>query len=556
MTVTPEDLCAREAIHHVGAIQPHGVLVSVAMPDWTVRHASANAGELFEVDTAALIGESLRDYVDDHVLAQVSDAVAGTHPGAPVVRAGRGNVGAMARLCEVSTHVADSLVHIEIEPQADRAMPVLTAQAMIARLSTCDGADAFDRCVVEQVRQLTGFDRVMLYRFRRDGAGEVVAEDADPAMEPYLGLRYPASDIPPQARELYLRNRIRLIADVAAAPVPVVPALQADGTPLDMGQHALRSVSPVHLEYLRNMGVGASLSVSIIAGGRLWGLVACHHRVARVLPPAVREQAEMFGLFVSMRIAAREQDEALARVEHAQQVRDAIAARLDHADDVDPVLAQALGEVAALFEGDGALLAAPSGTHAHGRVPVDARALQAWLDDSGPVGLAATDAAEDWGGTAGLAGVIAMRIGADGARLFVFRREQVEDVRWAGDPSKTVSTDDGARIAPRRSFAEWAQTVRGRSVPFTDADMRGADRLARLLREMRRARAGNGAPPEGAQVAIEQHRRQLDALSGLLPGLVHLDDAQARALGEQIAALQAQVQALMRAPAGDGERGA
>lgn len=545
MTVTAEDLCAREPIHHVGTIQPHGVLISVAMPDWTVRHASANAGALFEVDTGALIGESLRDYVDDHLLEQVSDAVAGTRPGAPAVLAGHGNVGAMAQLCEVSTHVADGLVHIEIEPQYARAQVPLTAQAMIARLSAAHDAASFDDCVVHQVRQLTGFDRVMLYRFRADDAGEVVAEDVHEAMEPYLGLRYPASDIPAQARQLYLHNRIRLIADVAATPVPVLPALQPDGTALDMSQHVLRSVSPVHIEYLRNMGVGASMSVSIIAGGRLWGLIACHHRTARVLAPSVREQAALFGLFVSMRIASREQDEALGAMEHAQQVRYGIATRIAGHTQVDAALGASLAEVAALFDGDGALLLADGQQYAHGRVPADTTALRAWLHASVPGSHVASDMADEWGGGDGLAGVMALRIGADDAALYIFRREQVEDVRWAGEQDKAVPSDGGMRIAPRRSFAEWRQTVHGRSVAFTDADIRGAERLARLLRELRRVHSAADRDATRRD-AIDAQRRQLEQLSGLLEGLVHLDPAQTRALGDQIAQLQAQVQALMR----------
>lgn len=555
MTVTPEELCAREPIHQVGAIQPHGVLLSVSMPDWTVRHASANAGTLFEVETSALIGESLRDYIEDHVLEQISHTVAESYLGAPSVLAARGNVGALAQVCEVSAHAAESLVHVEIEPQPARSVSTMTARAMISRLAHQGDPDEFDRSVVQQVRQLTGFDRVMLYRFRADGAGEVVAEDAHADMEPYLGLRFPASDIPRQARHLYLRNRVRLIADSSAVPVPVLPPAHPDGSPLDMSQHVLRSVSPMHLEYLRNMGVAASMSVSVVAGGRLWGLIACHHRTPCALSPRVREQAELFGLFVSMRIAAREQEAALASVEHAQHVRDGIAARLEGCADVDAGLAAALDEVARLFDGDGALLATANGTHVHGRVPAATGALDAWLDAAGAGAHAATDVAADWGGDGGLAGVIGMRIGADDARLYVFRREQVEDVRWAGDPAKAIATDDGDRIAPRRSFAEWTQRVRGRSVAFSDADLRGAERMARLLREMRRAPAAGGGEADRRR-AIEEQRRQLDQVASLLQGLVHLDDAQTRDLGEQIARLQAQVHALMQPGARGAHNGA
>lgn len=542
------DACAREPIQHLGMIQPHGVLVSVAMPDWTVRQASLNVEALLGITAEALIGESLRDYVDDHVLEQVADAVSLTSPGAPPLRAGMSNIGLEALMCEMSVHTNDRLVHLEIEPQPGRGAPTpVSAQSMIARIASIDDADTFDRRVVEQMRQLIGFDRVMLYRFRHDDAGEVVAESHDEAMEPYLGLRYPASDIPVQARRLYLHSRIRLIADVAAANVAVHPGLLPQGTPMDMSQHALRSVSPVHIEYLHNMGVGASMSVSVVVGGRLWGLIACHHRTRRVLSPSLRAQAELFGMFVSMRVAAREQDAVLRRTEYAQTVRDAIAAKLREASDADEALAGQLPGIARLLDADGSALWSAGRWHVHGQAPSQEAVahLQAWLATLDGPDLALTDRADDWNAPAPLAGVLAMRVGRDEARVFVFRTEQVEIVEWAGNPEKAVSTDDGVRMAPRRSFESWREEVCGTSAPWSDADIRGADRLGRLLRVQRRRGGSVGASDALRRQDLDGHRAQLDQLAGLLDGMVHLDDAGRRELGDRIADLHGQMQKLM-----------
>src|SRR5690606_15824310 len=165
-------------------------------------------------------------------------------------------------------------------------------------------------------------------RVRPEESGGGVAESRDAAMPAYRGLRYPAADIPPQARRLYLHNRSRGIPDARYVPVPILPDRSAGGQPLDLGQLSLRSVSPVHLEYLANMGVAASMSISIVAGGRLWGLIACHHRQVRHVPPGVRAAADLFGLFVSMRVAAREQQQATRMEDEARGVRDALALRL------------------------------------------------------------------------------------------------------------------------------------------------------------------------------------------------------------------------------------
>ena len=209
------------------------------------------------------------EFVAEEVVAGISRLVELLAPGEAPQHAGAANIGVFAQPCDVGVHVGQGLVHLELEPRAGGARaqaPTVVAQAMVAQAnSAIDMADFFRRCA-HQVRQLSGYDRVMVYRFRHDDAGEVVAESRDEAMESYLGLRFPASDIPAQARALYVRNRIRVIPDAGYRAVAIVPGVHDDGAPLDLGQHALRSVSPVHLEYLRNMGVWASMSISIHGG--------------------------------------------------------------------------------------------------------------------------------------------------------------------------------------------------------------------------------------------------------------------------------------------------
>lgn len=564
--------CAREPIHLSGAIQPHGYLVSCQASDWTIRHVSANADVLFGLAPDALVGETLREHVVAEVLAAIADTVGFLDAGATAQRVGTANLGVHGILCDVSVHVADGLVHIEAEPLpqfgAQPATPTATAQAMIARLGSGEDEAAFLDGVATQVRALSGYDRVMVYRFRDDDAGEVVAESVADDLEPYLGLRYPASDIPPQARALYLRNRIRVIPDASYVPVPIVPGLLANGRPMDLGGHALRSVSPMHLEYLRNMGVAASMSISIIAGGRLWGLVACHHREPRLVPPAARAALDLFGMFVSMRVSAREQQQTMAGYERAERIREQLRQRLAGAADFNAALAAELGTLQEALRCDGAALWAGARWCTAGAVPDPRQAagLLAWLQrtDAG-ASVLATDAAADWDSSqafdAGLfddsgvdgsvAGVLALCLGAREDWLLLFRNEQRQDVRWAGEPDKAlVPTDDGVRIAPRRSFATWKQRVRGRSLPWSDADRRAAERLHMLLHEGRRrmlAREGDPGDLDGRarRRALGEQRRRLGDLSQLLEGLVHLGSDETAALEHRIRELEAELRGLM-----------
>ncbi|WP_166636823.1 GAF domain-containing protein [Cognatilysobacter terrigena] len=560
------DGCAKEPIHLSGAIQAHGYLVSCAMPDWTVRQTSANIEDLLGVPVDELLGRSLRDYASEDVLQAILDTLSMVTPGnATAQRAGQANLGPLGTACDLVVHVADDLVHIEIEPRFERGMspqPTVLAQSMIAAVAH-EPPENFHEFVAAQVRGLTGYDRVMVYRFLHDGTGDVIAESRADDMEAYLGLRFPASDIPPQARALYLRNRLRVIPDVDYEPVPIVPGMVDDGRPLDLSQHALRSVSPIHLEYLRNMGVGASMSISIIAGGRLWGLVACHHRVPRLVPPAIRAAADLFGLFVSMRVASAEQQRTLAHFEHAQQVRDALVLRLTQARDFDRALTDELPLLRTALGADGAALWSQSRWHASGQTPDPRRvaALVDWLQQQGAVSVAVTDTAADWAAPMdgdATAGVLALRLGADDW-LLLFRDEQVQTVNWAGEPAKAlVPTDDGLRIAPRRSFAVWRESVRGHSAPWSDADRRGAARLHQVLTEQRRRIQTRTDVPaldqQRRQAAMDERRQRLEQLSQMLEGLSHLDPGVGARLDAGIAALEDELQRLAEvAPLADVE---
>ncbi|MGY0505780.1 GAF domain-containing protein [Luteimonas sp. e5] len=494
--------CADEPIRFSAAVQPHGYLLSCDADSGIVRHASANCEELFEVAAQELIGQPLDQliHIDLAGLLASPDAARFRRLAQYVASL---NIGPQARFCDLSLHLAQGLAHLEIEPQVHAGAQLSAAELahdMIARIAL-DGDDddgaRLHATMAEQVRRLTGFDRVMIYRFLDDDSGEVIAESLADGVPSYLGLRYPASDIPPQARALYLVNRVRVIADTGYAPTPILPPRHHDGHALDLSLHGLRSVSPVHLEYMRNMGMAASMSISIVVDDRLWGLVACHHRRPRQLPPRHRTAADLLGMFYSLRVASMQHLATAARKSYARSMRNRMIRALDAARDPATVIAELLPDLREVIGADAALYLGPDGIHADGDAVEGATldAALAWLaTQSTPI--AASDEARQWRGAdadaaGGHAGVLGLQLSPQ-HRVLLLRREQVDEVRWAGEPLKDlIKTDDGMRLAPRRSFNTWRETMRGHSLRWSADDLDEAEASTIVLR---RALAGHRPP--------------------------------------------------------------
>ncbi|RZJ18510.1 MAG: GAF domain-containing protein, partial [Haliea sp.] len=363
---------------------------------------------------------------------------------------------------------------------------------------------------VEELRRLTGFDRVMAYRFRHDESGDVVAESCDAALEPFVGRRYPASDIPAQARRLYIINTLRLIADVGAPPVPVLAAPQADA-PLDMSHGVLRSVSPVHIEYLTNMGVGASMSVSIVIGGKLWGMLACHHMQPRRLAYTVRMACDMLSQILASNLQGLLARDRAAQADAAASLRSRLVEKVLHADDV---LLGVSSEAAALCEGfdaHAAVVSYGARMEVFGDLTLTAgQAVIDWLNegtvvagrmiyrDTLPAPLPAQ--LDVW------CGLLALPFGAETPGwLVLLRKEQIETVLWGGKPEKEYKAGPlGPRLTPRGSFALWREIVRGKAVPWNELHLESAQKL---LDELVRADAAH-------MVEINRARNQLMAMLG------------------------------------------
>ena len=361
---------------------------------------------------------------------------------------------------------------VDLSRHVENALHAISAAGTLRAL--CDGT-------AELFKDLTGYDRVMVYRFDEEGHGEVFSERREPGLEPYLGNRYPATDIPQIARRLYERNRVRVLVDVGYEPVPLTPRLSPlTGSDLDMSLCFLRSMSPIHIQYLKNMGVGATLVASLVVGGKLWGLVACHHYAPRyaALPDAGRVRAAGGGGGDADR-RARElrpgPGRALRATPRAAHDRGDLARRrlADGAVRQLAPLLQPLNAGGAALLLDGQVLTA-------GEVPgtAELRRIGAWLDSRprAPVTATASLGGEEPAlrAVAGVAsGLLAAPVSSlPGEYLVWFRPERVRTVTWGGDPFKAVVIgNDPADLSPRRSFAKWHQLVEGTCEPWTTADL-------------------------------------------------------------------------------------
>ncbi len=356
------DNCAAEPIHVPGAIQPHGVLVAVTEPGLRVAVASANLADWFGVAAADAIGRDLGDVIG----ATNRDVVDAARTSDWVQRRDDVPLTAGVRALVATLHRAAPFLVVEVEaadqPDPHAASVVREAAMALQRSSTVIevAADA-----ARWIRSLTGFDRVMVYRFDADWNGEVIAEDRRTDLNAFLGLHYPATDIPAQARELYRRNWLRLIPDIQYAPVPLVPDVAYDSAaPLDLSTSTLRSVSPIHIEYLGNMGVSASMSVSIVIQGELWGLVACHHHSGPHRPDVgARNVAEFLAQLISLRIAETEDADVRARTVALVATADRVAELLQaqSVPDVAAVLREREADVLDVVGANGAVVITEGG---------------------------------------------------------------------------------------------------------------------------------------------------------------------------------------------------
>lgn len=467
------DHCANEPIHAPGAIQPHGVLFVLEPGSFRILQISENTDRHLGIPPEQLLATPFLDLVVPSLrekTARFIEDAAHTY-----VNPFRIQIGTQEKpryfdgIAHILPQIGTILELEAADAQQEKSVVGLDSYLHIIQRSLQLAAkvntpDLVADIMAREVRSFTGFDRVMVYRLAEDFHGEVIAEDKIDSMEGYLGFHFPASDIPAQARELYLRNPVRLLMDANAQPVPVRSG--QPGKPLDMSGAVLRAISPVHLEYLSNMGVVSSMSVSLVLDGKLWGLIACHHRTPRFVSYSIRATAALYAMVMVEQIRSKESALFTGKISEARRRALDILTRLPELADTFGSLESALPDLMQLFSAHGAMLLGQGQFAAVGSTPSKkiARALHEKLSPEGgtiithqapqqfPLLAEALPAA---------AGLVAIHLGEREWLIFC-RNEFHHEVLWAGDPSLAKSSTEG-KLHPRQSFKQWVETIRGRS---------------------------------------------------------------------------------------------
>jgi chemotaxis family two-component system sensor kinase Cph1 len=497
------DVCAREPIHVPDAIQPHGVLL-VLDGDGTVLQASANSAH--KLGRRAQAGMALADVLPDVAAALSADWMTEDDVFRDIVVVDGGRFHAVAQ------RVGECIV-LELETLADgpeRGERLFSQlRRFVDRILQASDIEDIAHLVAKHVRAVTGFDRVLVYRFDQEWNGTVIGESGNGALPSYLGLRFPASDIPEQARRLYRTNRVRIIPTADYDPIPLEPTVNPlTGGSLDMSFSILRSVSPVHLEYMRNMGTAASMSISILVDGELWGLVACHSRKPHMVPLGIREACDFAVQSVAAQIAGRVRTSDAARRLRLGEVSSRLLTSMAATSDWRRGLLASPKDLLAQVDASGAAVVFDDACWSLGECPDEAqiRAIVDWLETHAVEDVHAIDrlvgavpGADAFADVA--SGLLAARISElHPSWLLWFRPEVARTVTWGGDPHKVVR--EAGRIHPRHSFEAWKELVEYTADPWQPAEiaaardlrsaivgivLRRAEELAKLAEELQRS---------------------------------------------------------------------
>lgn len=474
--------CDREPISVPGSIQPHGFILAIDSA-YIVGFCSGNLPAL---------GPAIGDILGQHI-----ERLFGSGTTELVAYLGNGDFDDnRPYVCmlngaswHTTVHISESYTIMELEPFPDGSLELadlyMQTKKLTAIVSKTAGLKKLCQFISGEIKKVTGYDRVMVYRFDENYNGEVFAETVDNGFEPFLGLHYPHTDIPVPARELYLRNMMRMIVDVDYVPVPIY-TLNQDATyqQLDLGNSILRSVSPIHIGYLKNMGVKATLTVSLILDGRLWGLIVCHHYSPRYTPYYIRTSALLQGHFLTSQIKV--QDVTLdyeLKIELDNRLKEFLS-QLDARGTYNEG-AIASAELSAVANSNGVCIVGDGGMDAHGDVPasIEVMALVNMLASGNRDLVFSNNASRDHGIAFSnrVAGFLYFKMDTTMAVIW-FKNEQAKEINWAADPNRSKLMDKGGP-SPERSFASWKEMIRGYSNAWQPTEVNVANLCAYTLQK-------------------------------------------------------------------------
>ncbi|MEG4271537.1 MULTISPECIES: ATP-binding protein [unclassified Microcoleus] len=489
--------CDREPIHISGFIQPHGVLLVVREPELEILQVSENTQDLLGVEPESAIGRNLSLFFNRVQLKKLKLCLCNEN--LKTVNPIKLSVINKGKYLEFDCilHRVEEVLMVELElATSPENLSVFSfyhsVRATISKIQSAKNLKELSQITVDEVRKISGFDRVMVYQFDHEGNGAVIAEDKAENLSPFLGLNYPSSDIPKQARQLYSLNWLRLIPDINYQPVPLVSRNNAVTTqPTDLSFSVLRSVSPIHIEYLQNMGVAASMSISLIKDKKLWGLIACHNYTPKYLNYELRAACEFIGQVMSLELQSKEGNEDYDYKLHLKSIQTKIFEDISTSENLSEVLVKCQHNLLEAVNAQGAAIVFGDNCYQVGQTPQGEalKYLTNWVQEHLNKEIFYTDSltkcypeAEEFKDTA--SGCLAIAISPN-QKIYVlwFRPEVIKTVNWAGNPNKPVETDEDGnpRLSPRKSFELWKENVRYKSLPWKQCEIEAALELKKAM---------------------------------------------------------------------------
>lgn len=478
------DNCAREPIHIIGKSQAYGLIMVCDPRDFKILQVGENSKDIIGIHYEDLLQNKLENLLDREEFIQLKESLK------PMETSEYLEVTINERKFQIAAHFSRENLILDLEPLQELQKPFvfqLQLTTILNRFEAAGSVEEISDIAVSFTKRWFNYDRVMIYRFDEQWNGEVIAESKEEGMESWLGLHYPATDIPEQSRKLFLKHRVRIITDVAYTPVPLIPEISPlTGEPLDMSRSALRAVSPIHIEYLRNLGVGASLSAAIVVEGKLWGLIACHHKTAKYLDYYQRESARFLAQMCSNKLTLHETSSVISRSELSENIRRQLVNQMNYQRDIGTALCGDTVKFTDLVNCGGGAFFLKDHWQVCGNTPspkqldsllfnfVQARSqsliMTRNLSGEFPEAKAYEETAS---------GLLSLKI-SENIYILWFRPEEVQVVTWGGNPNdKAFFNEKEQRLSPRKSFQKWSEKLRGISEPWNHMDRN----IARGLRE-------------------------------------------------------------------------
>lgn len=481
--------CEHEPIHIPGSIQPHGFLLAIKKDNTKIDFCSANVLSFIGVRHEQVLTKNLADVfghaLEEQIISYLKNKSQSFAP--PLVLTFN------TKSFTLATHNNGDVIILEFEPIDDVLTPHVSefydqTREFVAYMEKTTSLQSLCQRVAEQTRVITGYDRVMIYRFDKNYNGEIYAESKREDLEPFLGLHYPHTDIPAQARELYKQNLLRIIVDVAYTPVPLYTVDDVPGKNLNLGNASLRSVSPIHIQYLANIGVGATLTISIMHNNDLWGLIACHHYSPKYINNFIRNSAQLQGHFITSQIDVRQVAERHAMTQSIiGKLEKMISLSLPLNRNMFRTMVQQQ-ELLDLCNASGVAIFIEQDIFTNGIVPdeKDIHAILTALKSNTDISHFHTNRLIDFYESAEsisayAAGVLChLRDRVFNIGVIWFRGETRMEVKWAGDPNKAIIKDEKG-LSPRKSFELWKEEIKNQSNEWTEPELSAAANFSHSL---------------------------------------------------------------------------